>query len=313
MSGIGEGEPPVDDSGLIHCLLGPDGHLRWRNPAAVRLGSSAHATPRMLADLFHPEDRTTIIIMLDEARETGRAVGTVRVHDPRTGALRHFQLILIAETASLPATAAVHPAGPRENSIDLRGAGGDPLGYLAQAWDVTFFVRRQQQLEVHAFRDGLTGIANRRSFMTRLDQDLALCRRRSAPLAVLFADIDHFKTVNDTHGHATGDQVLVTLATRLAASLRVEDTLGRIGGDEFAVICPNLSGWPAACTIVDRLRTTAAVAIPTATAQVQISVSIGVAFAEETHTGTDAAAHLVALADSRMFRIKFADRQPVEP
>jgi len=312
MSSSSEDEAIAEGSGLLHCVLGPGGQLRWRNPAASRLGSSARHAPRTLADLFHPDDRTKIMVLLEDAREKGRAVATVRVGDPGSGAQRHFQVIVMSAAQSVTAAGDVPGMPLSGGDIDWKAASGDPRGYVAQAWDVTYFVRRQQELEAHAFRDGLTGVANRRSFLTRLDQDLSDCRRASQPIAVLFADIDHFTEINDRHGHGGGDFVLVTLAARLSAMVRAPDTLGRIGGDEFAVICPNLSGWETACAIMDRLRAAAAVPIPTAGGPVTISVSTGAAFAEETHAGPDGATCLLAMADLRMFRAKFADRQPRE-
>ena len=94
--------------------------------------------------------------------------------------------------------------------------------------------RLERELRHHALHDALTGLANRVLFVERLKH--ALTRRSEAPLAVLFIDLDDFKSVNDTHGHAAGDQVLISVATRLQRCLRPHDTAARLGGDEFGVL-----------------------------------------------------------------------------
>jgi len=106
--------------------------------------------------------------------------------------------------------------------------------------------RTGQDLRVMALTDSLTGLANRRAFMVQLDQSHARAVRQNSPVCVLFCDVDRFKTINDTYGHAAGDALLEEVATRLQHPFRTEDTVGRLGGDEFAVICEN---GPADCTM----------------------------------------------------------------
>jgi diguanylate cyclase (GGDEF)-like protein len=308
MSGFRTVKPSPDHLGLVCLAFSGDGELQWSNTAALHWGSPGWESPKHLADLVHPDDRATIQVMLDAVREDGHAADTIRVQDVLTGALRYFQLLL----TSAGEPAAGRGAVPSIGFTDHTSAPAVGEGFLAQAWDVTTLVERQQELEVHAFRDALTGVANRRTFLTCLDQQLDVSRRQRQPVAVLFADIDNFKTINDTHGHREGDRVLIEVAARLASVLRPDDILGRIGGDEFAVVCPNLSGWPAACTVVDRLRTAVAEPINTALGDVSVTVSVGAAFAEEILERPDAAAHLIALADVRMFRAKLSDRAPSE-
>jgi diguanylate cyclase (GGDEF)-like protein len=305
MSGFRSVKPSPDHPGLVCLAFGRDGELQWRNTAAQRLGAGERKTPRGLVDLVHTDDRAVIEVMLRTVRDQGWAAETVRVQDSLTGALRYFQLILTATDRSGAAHA--DRGSPALLAVTDRpaGAGG---GFMAQAWDVTTLVERQQELEVHAFRDVLTGVANRRTFMTCLDQQLDSSRRHRQPVAVLFADIDNFKTINDTYGHQSGDRILTEIAARLSSALRPDDILGRIGGDEFAVICPELNGWPAACAVVDRLRAAVSEPIITGRANVSVTVSVGVAFAEEIDERPDEAAHLIALADVRMFREKLGDR-----
>ncbi|MBJ7609121.1 MAG: GGDEF domain-containing protein [Candidatus Dormibacteraeota bacterium] len=111
----------------------------------------------------------------------------------------------------------------------------DSMAMRAQAADA---VNVAQALETLALIDSLTGLANRRGFMVRLEEELARSGRHDYPIAVLRLDIDKFKAVNDTHGHDAGDRVLATLGAVLGDVARVEDVSGRPGGDEFAVALP---------------------------------------------------------------------------
>jgi diguanylate cyclase (GGDEF)-like protein len=111
--------------------------------------------------------------------------------------------------------------------------------------------RLERELRHHALHDSLTGLANRVLFVERLKH--ALTRRSEAPLAVLFIDLDDFKSVNDTHGHAAGDQVLVRAATRLQRCLRPHDTAARLGGDEFGVLLEDVVDEAEAEHVADRI------------------------------------------------------------
>jgi len=102
-------------------------------------------------------------------------------------------------------------------------------------------------------RDGLTAIYNKRKFDEEIERECARARRYERPLSLVFADIDHFKTVNDRHGHLAGDFVLQQVAARMQRVLRVEQTLARIGGEEFGILCPETDA-PSAAEVAEKLR-----------------------------------------------------------
>jgi diguanylate cyclase (GGDEF)-like protein len=134
-----------------------------------------------------------------------------------------------------------------------------------------------QQAQILAATDPLTGLYNRRQFFTLGAYELQHARRLNKPLAVLAIDIDYFKRINDTHGHLVGDEILRAAATAFQASLRQEDTLARIGGDEFMVLLPATDVYEAA-SVAERIRLAMqSPAIQTTRMPSQVTVSVGVA------------------------------------
>ena len=114
--------------------------------------------------------------------------------------------------------------------------------YVAIFRDISDLKQSEQEIHQLAFYDALSGLPNRRLLLDRLQQAMALGTRTGAYGALLFLDLDHFKTVNDTRGHAAGDELLVAVARRLQSCVRESDSVARMGGDEFVVVLENLSG-----------------------------------------------------------------------
>jgi len=167
-------------------------------------------------------------------------------------------------------------------------------------------VERLAELATH---DGLTGLPNRRLFASRLERSLALSKRYGHPVSVLALDIDHFKQLNDTHGHATGDAALVALAGALEAHVREADTAARVGGEEFWVLLPE-TGLEAAAEVAEKLRLEVrALDVDGADTQPlgRFSVSIGVA----EHREGERAEALLARADDALYEAKRAGRDRV--
>jgi len=165
---------------------------------------------------------------------------------------------------------------------------------------------RSQQLELLAFTDPLTGLDNRRSMMRRLSAAISGARRHGRPLAGAMLDLDHFKTINDTHGHDVGDAVLIMVAQRLTERLRKEDVVGRLGGEEFFVLLPD-SDHAAADAAVEALRHAVAdTPLQAAGRAIEITVSAGVA----SWTDEDGE-ELIRRADTALYAAKAAGRNAV--
>lgn len=156
---------------------------------------------------------------------------------------------------------------------------GRIVGWRGAALDVTERKRAEARLQELAKTDPLTGLANRRSFVEMVGEEIARCRRHDLPGAMLLLDIDHFKRVNDTYGHEAGDEVIRAVASSLRRLLRDEDVVGRYGGEEFAVFLPNAAS-STAFRIADRVRIALAEEpIPIADGSITITVSVGLAAA----------------------------------
>ena len=158
--------------------------------------------------------------------------------------------------------------------------------------------------------DPLTGLANRELFAARAAHAVVAGRRRGRSVAVVFMDIDDFKLINDSLGHKVGDEVLREVARRLTDSVRGADTVSRFGGDEFVVLCDDLTDAPAALRAVERIRTGLEGPVEVGGRSVPVTFSIGVATAGGDDERT--AAVLLSNADAAMYRAKERGRDRVE-
>ncbi len=171
------------------------------------------------------------------------------------------------------------------------------------------------RLELIAITDQLTGAYNRRYIMREIEQELAISIRHGLPLSIIMIDIDHFKNVNDTHGHQVGDEVLKEIVQVLSASIRTSDLLGRYGGEEFIVIAP-LTGLQETLILAERLRETASKwPFETTYGFLKLTISLGVATYDgksEAYPGT-LLDQLLAQADTEMYKAKALGRNRVSP
>jgi diguanylate cyclase (GGDEF)-like protein len=157
-----------------------------------------------------------------------------------------------------------------------------------------------------ALHDPLTGLPNRALMLERLKHAFGRARRTGSICAVFFVDLDNFKAVNDTYGHRAGDELLIAVAGRLIGTLRPGDTVARMSGDEFVILCEDMAG--EAQTDAIRARVDAALAVPLVVlgTELRVTASIGVAF---TDSGDGAPERLIHDADQAMYRMKHSRDQ----
>ena len=165
--------------------------------------------------------------------------------------------------------------------------------------------RGEERLRYEAVHDPLTGLANRTLLRDRLEHALARSEREGGATAVVFVDLDNFKQVNDAHGHATGDAVLVELGTRLRTAVRPGDTIARLGGDEFVVVCEEIDE-DSALAVGRRVQEAIRLPLTAGGGQHRLSASIGIAL------GVTQPDVLLDNADAAAYRAKAAGRGRIE-
>jgi len=166
--------------------------------------------------------------------------------------------------------------------------------------------QRAREATLLASTDELTGIANRRAFMSQLDREISGAAEFGWPLAVAMFDVDHFKAVNDRYGHAVGDRVLQRIAERASGAVRGGDLVGRLGGEEFGILMPGASAEDAA-VVAERLREAIELPRPEDEGLPAVTVSIGIA----TREGQRDAGALLSTADAALYAAKGAGRNRV--
>ncbi len=226
--------------------------------------------------------------MLSEAADLGRLL-TLAVGE-----------LFEAETAFRRAEGATVWGAVSASAVAPKGHG--PYG-ICLVEDITSRKRAEAELQHMALHDLLTGLANRALFMDRMEQALAAgVRADSRGVGLIFLDLDGFKNVNDTWGHAQGDEVLRVAARRIEMAIRSQDTAARLGGDEFAVLCPGLSDVAQLRRVAERIRTELRRPIPLAAGGTydQLSMSAGV-MTSRTECSADA---LLQRADKLMYEAK---------
>ena len=249
-------------------VVAADGRFRYVSPASERvLGYPIKETmSRSALELIHPRTRQ-------------RAQAVLRRVAATPGALEEVELPVRRADGEW-----------RWLSITATNRTDDPIvdGVVLNYRDVTEHKELEERLHRQAFTDALTGLANRPLFIDRLDHVLARRRREGeSAFAVLFLDVDDFKTVNDSLGHSAGDQLLVTLGHRLQGTLRPDDTAARLGGDEFAVLLERTAERDAR-QVANRLLAYLAEPVVIGEHAVHVTVSLGIAMdVGEVHATAD--------------------------
>lgn len=186
-----------------------------------------------------------------------------------------------------------------------RSGGAGLPGAIVSVTDITDGARLREELRIQATYDLLTGCLNRAAVLAELER--AVAGPDVERLAVLFVDLDRFKTVNDTHGHAVGDALLTVVARRLIGHARDGDRVGRIGGDEFLLVCPGVADRAGALALAGRVHNHLRGTFRLAGVTLQLAASVGVAMGQPGATADD----LVARSDDAMYRAKRTGAGPV--
>lgn len=229
-----------------------------------------------------------------------------------TGLTRPKGAATIAACASAPALYWILAAGGRSSvgwqclivTIPVAAVLGEVLSWNSHRARALTNIEMERRLH-----DPLTGLANRTMLSMRLDHALALVRRSSGALAVLYIDVDHFKDVNDTFGHNIGDDVLIETAARLRSTARDTDTVARIGGDEFVILCEDVEDLHATTEIAQRFLDVIATNFSFDANTARVTLSIGIAFSS---TGAETAETLLQNADLALYRAKQSGRARFE-
>ncbi|HEY0486434.1 MAG TPA: EAL domain-containing protein [Mycobacteriales bacterium] len=269
-------------------FLGPDGRYVRVNAALAALTGHPESDHigRRPAELHGGEREPVEQQMVDRVLASGITAGPADLVLPAAGDP--------AEARFCRATA--HP---------VRTATGDVLGVGVIVEDVTDRYRAERALERAATHDALTGLPNRVLFRDRLGHGLARTAATGERLAVMFVDLDRFKTVNDSLGHGVGDALLVDVAHRITSTLRPSDTVARLGGDEFAVLCEGLSHPSEAVELARRVVDAFAEPVDLRGRTHVVTVSVGVAVCGPALQDPGA---LLRAADVAMYEAKSAGR-----
>jgi diguanylate cyclase (GGDEF)-like protein/PAS domain S-box-containing protein len=227
---------------------------------------------------IHPDDQQQVLLMEEISRSTGSPLNNEYRMLTKDG-----RLVWVTDQAFV-----------------VRDERGDPLFLQGVLTNITSRKELEQELRHQAFHDSLTGLANRALFSNRIEHALARVVRHPKSIAVLLLDLDDFKEINDSLGHAAGDQLLMELGRRLTKSTRPSDTIARMGGDEFAILVEDVDN-KAINRIARRIRDVLAAPFQIAGKEVVVHASLGIA---RTKGGEETPDDLLRKADVAMYTAK---------
>jgi diguanylate cyclase (GGDEF)-like protein/PAS domain S-box-containing protein len=269
-----------------------DGKLLWVNPSVERL--TGYTAEECMAQRSHPME----IIPAEDRERVARAMAAAA----KQPSLKELEFRVVCKDGTVRWCAAVS-----QPAIDTQGRN---VGFRASIRDISDRKALQHQLELLASTDPLTGVVNRRRFFHTAEAELYRARRYDRPLILALVDIDHFKRINDTHGHATGDDCLKTLAHAFANRLRRSDLFARFGGEEFVLLLPEtqLGDGLRLCERLRQMVESIRMQVSETGETFGFTVSIGVADLQ--HEG-DSLNQLLARADGALYKAKRDGRNQV--
>jgi diguanylate cyclase (GGDEF)-like protein len=276
----------IDDSVLIHSLV----RARLEDePVEVHFADSAKAGLAMAAAL----DPDLILLDVDMPEMDGFEACRRLKADPGTSAIP----VVFLSGAS---TAQQKVQGLDLGAVDYVTKPFDPAELRARVRAALRTKYLMDLLAKRAMIDGLTGLWNRACFEQRLASEMSLARRSERPLACAMLDLDHFKQINDAHGHPFGDEVLRGVAQVLLDTCRTEDVPCRYGGEEFVLLLPNTAA-NGAIAMAERIRTAVA-DFPFTFRRSRVKVTCSIGVADNLHGGADTS--ILDLADGALYRAK---------
>ncbi len=184
----------------------------------------------------------------------------------------------------------------------LKDSNNIPVHFIFHILDITEYKKAQQQISEYAYQDALTNLPNRRLLQDRLQHAFTHARRYKRCMGIMFLDIDYFKAINDTYGHAFGDELIKTVADRLSVCVRSSDTVCRLGGDEFVIIISEVSNQHDLALIADKILHGVSKPIEIEGHQAQVTMSIGIMLYDG-HSD-DNADGLMKKADQALYEMK---------
>ena len=287
----------VNNSPDLVYMLDDRGRFTFVNDTLIRLlqYDRQDLIGKHYSVLVHEEDMEAARFVFNERRTGDRSSRHVelrlRCRNPRHG-VRHF------DNHVLPIE--LHSTGVYQSDASLE-PGRKFSGTHGVAKDITLRKKTEKLINYQAYHDLLTNLPNRALFNDRLHQALAHVRRNNGSLAVMFLDLDRFKTINDSLGHAMGDQLLQSVTSRLKRCLREEDTLSRFGGDEFTLLLPNIQHRDDASAIATKVMDQLSKPFVISGHEMHVSASIGIALYPE---AGDSMEVLCKKADIAMYYVK---------
>lgn len=192
----------------------------------------------------------------------------------------------------------------------VRNETGEVIHFVSQVEDITTRKVEAERIRKMAYHDTLTGLPNRRLFDESISHALAHAKRVGYPVALMFVDVDHFKKINDTHGHDVGDEILKAVAERMKHCLRQTDTLSRVGGDEFIVLLTEIKQPGDAKVVAEHILQTVSQPLLVHTHNFQVTLSIGVAIYDG-ESEMETVSGLTKKADMALYEVKTAGRNGV--
>jgi len=276
----------IKNSSDVVCILGPDTVVHYISPSLAQMFAHdpASLTDRELTEIVHPDDAARVRAL----------VAAIAAGPPAQRSVAEFRIS--------------HGGGEEWRDVEALGSNllADETieGVVLNMRDVSERKAFEDELEHQAFHDTLTALPNRALFRNRVEHALAGRRRDHNPVAVMFLDIDDFKFINDSLGHAAGDELLQEIGRRLEDCMRPVDTAARLGGDEFAILVRDSESELHSVEIAQRVMSAVAGPVSIEGREVKVATSVGIAFSDQNMISTSDAEELLRNADAAMYMAK---------